>query len=67
MGSPSRRLVPYWRDTTSHNLSESEHDYKLGGFHPVRPGDVYDHGRYKVVRKLGFGAYSTVWLTEDTR
>ena len=33
------------------------------GFHPVRVGDVYSH--YKIIRKLGYGAYSTVWLAEE--
>ena len=27
-------------------------------------GDIY-HPRYKVIHKLGFGAYSTVWLARD--
>jgi hypothetical protein len=29
-------------------------------------GDVYDNN-YKVIRKLGFGAYSTIWLANDIR
>lgn len=38
--------------------------YRPGGFHPVHLGEVYD-GRYKVLRKLGFGRYSTVWLVQS--
>jgi hypothetical protein len=32
-----------------------------GGFHPVILGDVV-HERYRVIRKLGYGSYATVWL-----
>ncbi|EFW14742.1 conserved hypothetical protein [Coccidioides posadasii str. Silveira] len=40
--------------------------YCPGGFHPVHLGEVYD-GKYKVLRKLGFGRYSTVWLVQNER
>lgn len=47
-------------------LGESEdlENYTPGGFHPVHLGDVYD-GQYRVVHKLGFGGFSTVWLARD--
>ncbi|GAA5897287.1 hypothetical protein JCM5296_000991 [Sporobolomyces johnsonii] len=36
-------------------------DYEAGGYHPVRIGDVYGPGgRYVIVRKLGWGHFSTV-------
>uniref|UniRef100_T1ILN7 non-specific serine/threonine protein kinase n=1 Tax=Strigamia maritima TaxID=126957 RepID=T1ILN7_STRMM len=38
--------------------------YRTGDYHPVNIGDVY-HNRYTVERKLGWGAYSTVWLCWD--
>ena len=38
----------------------------LGGYHPVEIGDVYN-GKYKVIRKLGWGHFSTVWLCWDDR
>ncbi|GJN92533.1 hypothetical protein Rhopal_005563-T1 [Rhodotorula paludigena] len=42
-------------------------DYEQGGYHPVRLGDVYGpNDRYVVVRKLGWGHFSTVWLARDT-
>ncbi len=44
---------------------EELENYEPGGFHPVHLGDVYD-SRYRVVHKLGFGGYSTVWLVRDT-
>lgn len=43
---------------------EDARDYRRGGYHPVTLGDVY-RGRYKVLRKLGWGHYSTVWLVQD--
>lgn len=39
--------------------------YCAGGYHPVQIGDSFNHGRYKVVNKLGYGMYSTVWLAFD--
>lgn len=45
-------------------LEESIEDYKPGGYHPVRIGDTFtsDANRYRVVQKLGWGHFSTVWL-----
>ncbi|KAL3488151.1 kinase-like domain-containing protein [Aspergillus germanicus] len=34
------------------------------GYHPIMIGDVL-HSIYRIVDKLGFGSYSTVWLTWD--
>ena len=42
-------------------------DYEAGGYHPVRIGDVYGpNDRYVVVRKLGWGHFSTVWCVSPT-
>ena len=41
--------------------------YRPGGLHPVRIGDVFANGRYKVLHKLGHGGSSTVWLARDQR
>lgn len=38
--------------------------YRRGGYHPIHLGDVL-HNRYRVVRKLGWGHFSTVWLCRD--
>lgn len=39
--------------------------YCPGGFHPVKLGDTFKSGRYKVYHKLGYGGFSTVWLAND--
>ena len=36
-----------------------------GGYHLVTIGDVFKNGRYVVLRKLGWGHFSTVWLVHD--
>ncbi|XP_067408499.1 SRSF protein kinase 3 isoform X5 [Emydura macquarii macquarii] len=43
---------------------EDPRDYCKGGYHPVAMGDLFN-GRYHVVRKLGWGHFSTVWLCWD--
>lgn len=43
---------------------ESPGDYKKGGYHPVKIGDLYNQ-RYNTLRKLGWGHFSTVWLAWD--
>ncbi|PGG95140.1 CMGC/SRPK protein kinase [Polytolypa hystricis UAMH7299] len=45
---------------------EDSEDYCKGGYHPVSIGESYNNGRYIVVRKLGWGHFSTVWLSRDT-
>lgn len=45
---------------------EDSGDYCVGGYHPVKIGDLF-HDRYHVVRKLGWGHFSTVWLSWDLK
>lgn len=40
-------------------------DYKVGGYHPAYIGEEYNGGKYVLVRKLGWGYFSTVWLAKD--
>lgn len=47
--------------------AEPLHRYRKGGYHPVHIGDVLNDGRYKILHKLGWGSYSTVWATRDQR
>ncbi|OEJ83129.1 Protein kinase dsk1 [Hanseniaspora osmophila] len=44
---------------------ESITEYKPGGYHPASKGELYKNGRYVLVRKLGWGHFSTVWLAKD--
>ena len=53
-------------DFSDNDEQEEVKDYCKGGYHPVRIGDVYN-GRYQVVRKLGWGHFSTVWLCLDQK
>lgn len=45
---------------------ESLKDYRPGGYHPAFKGEHYKDSRYILVRKLGWGHFSTVWLARDT-
>ncbi|KAI0080057.1 kinase-like protein [Panus rudis PR-1116 ss-1] len=45
---------------------ESPADYNNGGYLPVKVKDTFKDGRYVVLRKLGWGHFSTVWLVKDT-
>lgn len=46
---------------------EDLEDYCKGGYHPVHVGDTFSDGRYLIVRKLGWGHFSTVWLAKDSK
>jgi len=52
-----------YRPSALHDIEEIK-NYSPGGFHPIRIGDEIK-GRYKVVHKLGYGGFSTVWLAKD--
>lgn len=46
---------------------EDKEDYRIGGYHCVEVGEVFDQGRYIVLQKLGWGHFSTVWLCYDVK
>ena len=60
-----------FHSTATHSVmtedEEDWEDYTKGGYHPVHIGDAFSEGRYIVVRKLGWGHFSTVWLARDTK
>lgn len=39
-------------------------EYRRGGYHPVHIFDLLNQ-RYRVIGKLAFGQFSTVWLALD--
>lgn len=52
-----------------HTTPRLHHHYDAsfaGGYHPVKVGERFHNGKYVVLRKLGWGHFSTVWLVEDT-
>lgn len=51
-------------DTNTADEEDSE-DYCKGGYHPVQVGEQYKDGKYTVIQKLGWGHFSTVWLSRD--
>ncbi|KAH6668266.1 kinase-like domain-containing protein [Halenospora varia] len=52
-----------YRASALDDVEEIE-NYRPRGFHPVNIGDEFQD-RYKVVHKLGYGGFSTVWLARD--
>lgn len=48
-------------------VAEEPDHYKAGGFHPISLGDTFDSCQYTILRKLGYGQYSTVWLARDSK
>jgi serine/threonine protein kinase len=43
--------------------------YVSGGYHPIAIGDVLGptpESGYRIVHKLGYGSYATVWLAQKT-
>lgn len=46
--------------------TEDVNRYEPGGFHPILIGDTLGpRNRFRVVHKLGYGQFSTVWLCYD--
>jgi len=60
------KVSVYW-DGEDRDVEDPQR-YTAGGFHPISLGDVMTaHSpprQYRILHKLGRGAYSTVWLAE---
>ncbi|KAL1677502.1 kinase-like domain-containing protein [Schizophyllum commune] len=62
------KILPVEEPTEPHSKDEeSPADYNSGGYLQVQVNDTFKNGRYRVVRKLGWGHFSTVWLVKDTQ
>ena len=48
-----------------HEEVENLERYCPGGCHPIQLGDEFSRGRYRIIHKLGYGSFSTVWLARD--
>jgi len=55
-----------WRFQDTGYPSEWVEVYRPSWLHPVNLGDSFKGGQYRVIRKLGYGSLSTVWLARDT-
>lgn len=67
---PKNAMARSPSSTSSHEAEttadeEDSEDYCKGGYHPVEVGEKFKDGKYTVVRKLGWGHFSTVWLSKD--
>ncbi|KAG6119016.1 hypothetical protein E4U14_005988 [Claviceps sp. LM454 group G7] len=69
----SRLLVPLSQQPSSpkpvpRQQHQDEEIFEQDNFyHPVSLGDTFNSGRYSILRKLGYGRYSTVWLARDLK
>ncbi|XP_037930089.1 SRSF protein kinase 1-like isoform X2 [Teleopsis dalmanni] len=67
--STTDEIFPNSPDSSLYGSDEEQEDpsqYCRGGYHPVVIGDIFDN-RFRVVRKLGWGHFSTVWLCRDLK
>lgn len=53
-------------DDNESSEDEGMPDYKIGGYHPIHAGEIL-LDRYIIIQKLGWGHFSTVWLTKDLK
>ncbi|KAH8341658.1 hypothetical protein KR074_001476, partial [Drosophila pseudoananassae] len=51
---------------SNNGIEESQTEYRVGGYHPVAVGDIFQN-RYYAIYKLGWGHFSTVWLCFDSK
>ena len=55
----------FYEDSDS-SEDEGLPDYKIGCYHCMHIGEVLV-GRYVIIQKLGWGHFSTVWLSKDLK
>ena len=54
-----------WRRYECEVEAESPEKYERGVYFPVELGNVLKDGRYRIIHKLGWGGFATVWLARD--
>jgi len=60
------KLSDSFFDDADSSEDEGMPDYKIGGYHPIHVGEIL-LDRYVIIQKLGWGHFSTVWLTKDLK
>eukprot|EP00916_Digyalum_oweni_P024879 GHVL01041091.1.p1 GENE.GHVL01041091.1~~GHVL01041091.1.p1 ORF type:complete len:688 (+),score=119.73 GHVL01041091.1:54-2117(+) len=65
-GSRSVSASPSAQADVGESDDEGAEGYRKGGYHPVNIGEMYNN-RYKIIQKLGWGHFSTVWLASDQK
>lgn len=65
-GQKGSSPLPYSDSSEYSDEQEESEAYKKGGYHPISVNDTFKNGRYRIIRKLGWGHFSTVWLALDT-
>ncbi|KAL3474093.1 protein kinase [Aspergillus californicus] len=67
--TPALPLLPFRHSITTANPSLIEEQtlpfYHKKRYYPVCIGDTFKEERYRIIAKLGYGGYSTVWLAWD--
>ncbi|OQE11651.1 hypothetical protein PENVUL_c002G01696 [Penicillium vulpinum] len=56
------------KSVSQYRLIEDVEDldsYHPRGYYPLQIGDELNNSRYRVIDKLGYGGYSTIWLARD--
>lgn len=64
--TPYDPLLKFAVDIKEDLEPEDIQDYRVGGYHPISMFDVL-YGRYSIILKLGWGHFSTVWLSWDMK
>lgn len=54
-------------DRERHIEYESIADYGSKGYMPIRCGQLLGRKTYKIIRKFGYGQFSTVWLCHNKK
>jgi len=70
--SPRSPSLVYQASDQLKTLKWPEEDLTLtaeegAGFYPLRLGETLDDERFVIIKKLGWGGYSSVWLARDRR